>query len=218
MITRRAFLGGVLATGLVSTVPMSTSEAASSGRLPGWMPPTQKQSGPVCTVAATTQAMHYLMANQYGWQHALTWPRVDLLARAEERPETRRQHRVLADANKLGYRTSQHPNTLLRPGWREIERTPEAIKSALALKQPVLLNFWQPTAWGKYNDGLPTALGRGVSAHAVLACGWSAYGIWFQNSYGSSWGNAGGYGWLSWDWYAANSLYGAWAITSIRVN
>lgn len=147
--------------------------------------------------------------NQYGAPPETDWP-YNIGNFAQHPPA-----RAYADGRK---RTAT--------SYAQVPQTQAAIQSMLASGVPVIVgilvyaSFETPgpapgTAAIPYPDTANEAL---LGGHCVLVCGYNSWGVIFRNSWGKSWGPAGGYAAIPWSYILDPNLgFDFWAINVVGV-
>ncbi len=218
MIGRRAFLGGLVASGLVVATgrPAGALPSSLDLRQYAYTMPARKQAGDTCTVMAAHHGVAWMMARHHGWNHALTIPVPAYFARQEARPEAARSDRMMADTASKGYVFDQHPYTRCLPSWTPVleQSSRQAalhLRAAIAPGHPAVVTLVAPNSSGRWDwDAMP------AYGHAVLVLGYTPDGLIFKNSWGSAWGPYGnGYGFMT-DAFVNQWVDGIYAITGIR--
>lgn len=225
-LTRRQVLAGVAVTPLVALAGLGGlkgAQAVSPGVdfRTGWMPQAMNQGANVCTAAASLGALSYLMGRAYGWTHDQRWNPSDVYVKsgafaAAGRGEWQLMDYVLRYLNQTGVVSPVHPRALIKAGYAKFDATPDAVKTVLSSRLPVLLSIRYPAAW----SAAPVRVAKAQAAtpetgHELFACGWSSEGVLCLNSYGTAWSSSGGYCLVPWGAWAV-LVYEAHALTSVR--
>lgn len=219
MIERRAFLAGLIATGLVASTgrPARALPSSLDLRQYAYTLPPRKQAGDTCTVWAAHHGVAWMMARHHGWNHTLSIPVMDYFKRMEARPEAARSDRLMADTASKGYVFDQHQHTRCLPSWTPVleqssRQASLKLRAAIAPGHPAVVTLVAPNGNGRWDwDAMP------AYGHAVLALGYTPDGIIFKNSWGTGWGPYGnGYGFMT-DAFVNQWVDGVYAVTGIRV-